>query len=312
MKRFFAGTGKGLLAFLLFLGVQMLVSVVAVIVIMILLAFSDPAIFTQGSADAVSSELLKHVYGEMLPILLLSSLVTLATLSIICLAHRKNPLKEVGLRPVPARTILPTILIAVSANVFVGAFIALLPPELLSSSEAEKVIEQAMLADPARAFLFTVLAVVLAGPLTEEVVFRGLILSRFRRVMPAALAVLLSAFLFGFAHFNLLQSGYTFVLGVLFAILALRCRSILPTVVCHVVFNALGLFSGVFMLLPPAANAVIAICAAAATGIGMIFLFRATETLAGDFVPEEPSVLPPKAFPPPAPALVPLDLPSEI
>ena len=92
-----------------------------------------------------------------------------------------------------------------------------------------------------------VISVTLVAPVVEEIIFRGLIMTRLSRVMPGWLAVVLSAAVFGVCHGHPVWASYAFVLGVLYGFVALRAGSIWPSILGHVVFNAIG---QVFTLLP--------------------------------------------------------------
>jgi len=82
--------------------------------------------------------------------------------------------------------------------------------------------------------------------ITEEVAFRGFILSGLRRTYPARTAIILSALLFGFLHvlLSLFQQlfGAT-LLGLVLGYMALRTGSLWPGVVFHLLNNALGLLT---------------------------------------------------------------------
>lgn len=73
-------------------------------------------------------------------------------------------------------------------------------------------------------------------PLAEELLYRGLIL----RAFPPMLGLVISTLLFAFAHGI---NGYLFpilLIGWGLGLLALNTRSILPSFLCHVAFNALN------------------------------------------------------------------------
>lgn len=79
--------------------------------------------------------------------------------------------------------------------------------------------------------------------ITEEVAFRGYILSGLERGHRNRTAILTSAFLFGFLHvlislFNQLFTAT--LLGVVLGLLAVRSRSLLPGIAFHLVNNGLG------------------------------------------------------------------------
>jgi sodium transport system permease protein len=84
---------------------------------------------------------------------------------------------------------------------------------------------------------FFVLAVLPA--LCEEVAFRGFILQGLLRKFTPWSAILLSAFLFAVYQMNVFQFLPHFVFGVVLGLLVVRCGSVLPAIVFHLVYNAL-------------------------------------------------------------------------
>ena len=80
--------------------------------------------------------------------------------------------------------------------------------------------------------------VVIAAPLAEEVLFRGLCYRRMRMQMPAVQAIFMSAFLFGAYHGNVVQAIYGFALGVVLAWSYERFRSLAAPVLLHMCANA--------------------------------------------------------------------------
>lgn len=93
-----------------------------------------------------------------------------------------------------------------------------------------------------------VLAVVPA--ISEEVAFRGFILSGLRSEYRAWSSILLSAFLFGFLHVLLSLFGQLFnatLLGLVLGLLAVKTRSLWPCVTFHAINNALAVLMGTLM-----------------------------------------------------------------
>jgi len=84
------------------------------------------------------------------------------------------------------------------------------------------------------------LAIVIA-PVTEELLFRGLILQGFLRRYSPRKAILASALLFAAFHGNPWQFLGALVLGVLFACWFLQTRSLIPCILGHAVNNAVPL-----------------------------------------------------------------------
>ena len=92
---------------------------------------------------------------------------------------------------------------------------------------------------------FALLAVV-AAPIVEELVFRGLIMRGLRSVFPAWLAVGLQGVLFGAAHFDPVRGmgniGLVAILSAVGIVLggsAYLVRRLAPTMIAHALFNSL-------------------------------------------------------------------------
>lgn len=77
----------------------------------------------------------------------------------------------------------------------------------------------------------------LTSPVTEEIVFRGLIFNRLRRFCPHTAAVILSGVLFGVYHGNLVQGVYGGCMGILMAYLYERMNSFFIPCLFHATAN---------------------------------------------------------------------------
>ncbi len=83
-----------------------------------------------------------------------------------------------------------------------------------------------------------VFLLVMVAPVTEELLFRGLILRGLLQRFGATEAFLLSSMLFGLVHLNPWQFVSAAALGVLFAWWYARTRSLIPSVLGHALVNA--------------------------------------------------------------------------
>ena len=100
-----------------------------------------------------------------------------------------------------------------------------------------------------RGYVISLLVVaVLVAPIVEEIVFRGLVLRGFLRVMPVLPAVLLQAVLFGAAHVDPVRGvgniGLVLILAGTGGILggaAYLFRRVGPTMIAHAILNAVVL-----------------------------------------------------------------------
>ncbi|MFH1709075.1 MAG: ABC transporter permease subunit/CPBP intramembrane protease [Planctomycetota bacterium] len=80
--------------------------------------------------------------------------------------------------------------------------------------------------------------------IVEELLFRGLILTGFRRTFGAWKAVVLCGLVFGFIHlvpYKLLPVG---IMGAGLALVVVQTGSIIPAIIVHVVNNAIGVMAG--------------------------------------------------------------------
>lgn len=94
--------------------------------------------------------------------------------------------------------------------------------------------------EPLMGNLLGLFCMTVAGPITEELVFRRAILgSMLESKMKPEIAVLISAILFALIHFNWAQAPAAIIIGVIFGWLYVRTGSIVPSIVCHIINNSL-------------------------------------------------------------------------
>lgn len=77
-------------------------------------------------------------------------------------------------------------------------------------------------------------------PIYEEIFYKGIIFGYLRKNFNIIVAVLVQALIFGIMHLNLVQSIYTFILGIVLALIYMYSDSILGNITVHIIFNLLG------------------------------------------------------------------------
>ena len=87
--------------------------------------------------------------------------------------------------------------------------------------------------------LGTFIVLVVVAPLTEEPIFRGILLHGFARNYGTKWAVFGTAFLFGAIHMNPWQFLGAFFLGLAFAWWTLQTKSLLPALIGHALNNGM-------------------------------------------------------------------------
>lgn len=80
----------------------------------------------------------------------------------------------------------------------------------------------------------------LITPFLEELLHRGVVYGRLRRMMGMWPAVIVSAFIFAGLHFNIVQFIYAFLLGIVFALFVEKTGHLYPAIIAHVVANGIA------------------------------------------------------------------------
>lgn len=92
------------------------------------------------------------------------------------------------------------------------------------------------------AMLFDIFTTVLLAPVIEEIIYRGFILGSLRRCGDAV-AIIVSALLFGLEHGNMAQLPYAFIYGLVLAYFVVKTNSLYTGIFLHVVNNALAVLT---------------------------------------------------------------------
>ena len=108
--------------------------------------------------------------------------------------------------------VLLTVVLAVTASVALNILFILFHLTENSEAYAQTAEHQYSVIFPFGLFLYGIVS-----PLAEEVVFRGIIYNRMKKHMPVIVSMILSSFLFGMYHGNMVQALYGFCMGMLIA-----------------------------------------------------------------------------------------------
>lgn len=84
--------------------------------------------------------------------------------------------------------------------------------------------------------IFTLMGIL--GPMSEELVCRGIIYHGYKRTGTVMQALLLSSMIFALMHMNFNQAAYAFVIGVAMVLLVEATGSIWSSILVHVTFNS--------------------------------------------------------------------------
>lgn len=180
-------------------------------------------------------------YGSSLPLLIIiSGVLALLFLRAFFAFRKKKFMTQTGIRPFAAKYWPAVFIGSVGLCLFVNFGMQLLPiPEEVLADYAES--SQALMEGP---FIMLFVANAIMAPLVEEILFRGLVLSRLKKAMPVWLALVLSSFFFGLMHGQILWVCYTFLVGLVLGLAALKTDSTLAPMFMHFAFNLFGTCMG--------------------------------------------------------------------
>lgn len=191
-----------------------------------------------GMSDADAYEaIMNAILDNLYKMTILSSLVTILAVGIFFLVRKRSVASEVRLNPVAQKHLGLTALFGAALQVVTSVAVGLVPwpqtwVDALPNFEGSESV------------FLEILAAVILAPITEELIFRGLVHTRLRRAFPPVWAAVLSGVAFGIVHGNIIQFLYAAVLGVVLALIMERYGSLLPCILIHIFFN------GVSFLLP--------------------------------------------------------------
>ena len=225
---------------LLFLAVQFACSLVASI---------GAQVYFQTTASDRAAELYDAFASDYNTVILLSSQVLTILIIMLLAKLRGMPLWDLvqGGQNIGRRQVACLLMAGACGNILTTGAMELLPlPQQLMESynQASQGLNTSLLwAD--------LLSVAIFAPLVEELIFRGLVLSRLRKAMPAWLAVLLQGLVFGFVHGQLVWIVYATLFGLLLGYVRLRTDSLKASILLHMGFNLSSFFIGIVFYLAP-------------------------------------------------------------
>lgn len=158
-----------------------------------------------------------------------------------------------------------------TASVYCGTFVEM----IMNKFGMTCAVDQTGLGETPLAMAVMYLYSCIIAPVTEEMMFRGMLLKVFSRANQR-FAIFATAFFFGLAHGNIPQFILAFVMGIFLAQVTMKHNSIIPAIVVHIFVNV---FSTVFSHFSDAGETVatvvmLLLMATALIGVIMLLVFR--------------------------------------
>ncbi len=235
MKNFWKQLGKAICYFLLYYGGQIVVSVGYLVLYSFKASFEASMNGGMLDVDAISIAAAESLLKQQNNIIIISSIFTILFLLIFFLIRKKNVLTEASVVKARGKNYFYGVGLGFGYMLVLNFGLQFLPESWLEAYGAHSNI----LLEGSDFAIFV--STVIMAPVIEELIFRGLMLSRLRKGMSDWVAILVSALIFGLAHGQILWMAYTFVMGVVFALVAVKSESVLPSMVMHMVFNFCGM-----------------------------------------------------------------------
>ncbi len=77
-------------------------------------------------------------------------------------------------------------------------------------------------------------------PILEELVFRGIIYNSLKKISKTLTATVISALIFAFVHFNIVQFVYAFLVGMVLAVIMEKSRHVYGAMIGHITANVIA------------------------------------------------------------------------
>ena len=247
MKTFFKQLGKAICYFLLYYGMQLILCFVYMLVYIVrtvaetagkVAAATDLGLEVSEwipDAETIAFGAIDYLLQKQNDLIIISGILTIAFLVLFFLIRKKNVLTETGVVKTKGKYLALGLGLGLTTMLMINFGLSLLPESWLEDYAAQS----SVLLGGSDLAIFV--STVIMAPLIEELICRGLMLSRLRKGMPDWAAVLVSSLIFGLAHGQIVWITYAFLLGVVFGVVAVKSESILPGLVMHMVFNLCGM-----------------------------------------------------------------------
>ena len=180
-------------------------------------------------------QLLEQTLSQTVMISLISNLLTILIICLLQTIRMRRPMEEFRIRPVNLMRIPTFLVFGVSLNVFVSGTLSFLP---MPDSIVDAFENQYSALYGNTPVWLAIFSIAIVTGIAEELIFRGLVNSRLSRALPPRTVILVSSIIFGLAHGAMIAVVYSALIGMIFCLLYEKFRSVVPSILAHVAFNA--------------------------------------------------------------------------
>ena len=269
MKKMLKALGKAFCYFALFFGVQFLVTAIFSGVLTFNIMSEVGFDVSEDQFVDLVSKVTSEISARATLITLISDAVSVFFVWLFFKLRKKSLLECTEVRKCSMQMFIASLVFGVSFLNVVPGLIQLIPfsDKLVNDFNAGQAVLNT--GNPVIGFI----AVVIIGPVAEELFFRGLIYTRIKKGTNMVIAAVISSLLFGLLHGEVIWIIITFVMGIMFVAMFEKTKSLVPCIVIHMANNSLAqLTSDGFEIADWAAGIIFAVCVIGIIASG-IYLF---------------------------------------
>ena len=225
--------------FLIYYGINLLVSVVAAIIITANVMGENMEALISGDVETIMYQALELVYRYALELQAVSVVVTLPVLIIYFRRDRQRRRAEGYVESLPDRSPLWMLLMVVF-----GAITAYAGNGMIALSGLNRVTdsyEEVAVVFYQGKLLLEIVSLGILTPVLEELIFRGLMYRQLTEIASKKTAVILAALMFGLFHGNFLQMVYGTALAFLMIYVYERFQTLIAPILFHIGANVMGI-----------------------------------------------------------------------
>ena len=225
-KRFWWAIGRAALFVAVFVGFQSQLSVIITTVYSVM-----------AGGEMSETALINEIMQWSSMIAAVGGVLTIITVLLVLYVRDYSPTEELGLvSPARGITLLQAALLGIGACGAVSLLLSTIPfPESWVESYTQSA-EAVAGGNP----ILDILATVIVAPLSEEIVFRGMVYRSLKRGMPPIAAVIVTSAVFGILHGTIVWFVYTALLSVMLIFLYEYAQSLWAPILAHMTFNIVG------------------------------------------------------------------------
>ena len=175
------------------------------------------------------------VKNNIYPLVLIGDIITLILIALILLPSDYGMKDRINIKRIPIKEYFDIIILGIGITILLLFLSSILTKLIPSYNEVAN-----QLATSRGSALQLIITIALI-PIYEEIFYRGIIFEYLRKNFNIIVAIVVQALVFGVMHLNLVQGIYTFILGIVLALIYMYSESILGNITVHIIFNLLGI-----------------------------------------------------------------------